>query len=148
MCNFFSGYITKNRVFWCESDRHEDIKALRAPYADGARGPNGVSAELLPSAATQRLEDFDSYVFKIDQDILPDWFDAADAEKRMREAIAERFPAGTVDRVGSLIIPAHSHIICDALTSVGGYLYINADAKLDAPNLASVKGKPYKAVRP
>jgi UDP-3-O-[3-hydroxymyristoyl] glucosamine N-acyltransferase len=89
-----------------------------------------------------------------------------------------------VDCVGSLIIPAHSHIICDALTSVGSYLrinadakldaltsvggdlyinadakldaltsvgndlYIDADAKLDAPNLASVKGKPYKAVRP
>ena len=141
MCRFFSAVLTKDSEFWHESDSHETIIRESGLHADGAKGANILRVELVPSAKTRTLEDFPSYTFQIDQDLLPKWFDKVDAELRTREALARRFGAGKVERVGSLVIPAKSCIICDALTSVGGYLDINADAKLDA--LTSVGGDLY-----
>ena len=165
MCRFFSAVLTKDREFWHESDSHETIIRESGLHADGAKGANILRVELVPSAKTRTLEDFSSYDFKIDQDLLPEWFDRVDAELRTREALARRFGAGKVECVGNLVIPANSCIICDALTSVGGsldihadakldaltsvggYLDIRADAKLDAPKLVTVNGLPYKPER-
>jgi len=141
MCIFFSAVLTKDSEFWHESDSHETIIRQSGLHADGAKGANILRVELVPSAKTRTLEDFSSYDFKIDQDLKPKWFDAADAELRSREALARRFGAAKVERVGNLVIPTKSHILCDALTSVGGYLDIRADAKLDA--LTSVGGYLY-----
>ena len=147
MCNFFSVVLTKDEAFWGESDSHEAIirgaNQKRQPlHADGLKGPNVLRTELLPSVKTKRLEDFDSYEFVIDQDILPAWYDKADAAARTLAALKERFPKRKVDKVGTLIIPEKSNIVGKWLTSVGGdLLYVNADAQL--PALTSVGGTIY-----
>jgi hypothetical protein len=143
MCNFFSAVLTKDEVFWGESDSHEAIirgenQKQQPLHADGAEGPNVLRTELRPSAKTKKLEDFDSYEFFIDQDTMPVWYDKADAAVRTRAALKERFPKRKVDKVGTLIIPEKSKIVGKWLTSVGGSLYVRAD--FDAPVLTSVGG--------
>jgi hypothetical protein len=143
MCNFFSAVLTKNEVFWGESDSHEAIirgenQKHQPLHADGSKGPNVLRTELRPSAKTRKLEDFASYEFVIDQDVMPVWYDKANADERTRAALKDRFPGGKVDRVGNLIIPAKSTIVGKWLTSVGGYLDVSADAQL--PALTSVGG--------
>ena len=146
MCNFFSAVLTKDEVFWGESESHEKIilgenQKLQKLHADGAKGTNILRTELHPSMRTKRLEDFDTYDFVIDQDVMPSWYDKADADARTRAALKERFKGRKVERVSSLIIPAGAHITCKHLTSVGGSLYVRAD--FEAPVLTSVGGSLY-----
>ena len=143
MCNFFSAVLTKDEAFWGESDSHEAIirgenQKHQPLHADGSKGPNVLRTELLPSVKTKKLEDFDSYEFVIDQDILPAWYDKADAAARTLAALKERFPKRKVDKVGTLLIPKKQKIVGKWLTSVGGYLDVSADAQL--PALTSVGG--------
>ena len=141
MCNFFSAVLTKDEVFWGDCDSHEAIirgenQKHKPLHADGSKGPNVLRTELRPSARTKNLEDFKSYDFFIDQDVMPSWYDKADADARTRAALKERFPKRKVDKVWNLIIPEKSKIIGKWLTSVGGYLDVRAD--FDAPVLTSV----------
>ena len=143
MCNFFSAVLTKDEVFWGESDSHEAIirgenQKHQPLHADGSKGPNVLRTECRPSARTKKLEDFDSYDFFIDQDIMPTWYDKADADARTRAALKDRFLNRRVDKVGTLIIPKKSKIVGKWLTSVGGSLDVSADAQL--PALTSVSG--------
>ena len=152
MCNFFSAVLTKDEVFYSdpsrdvdgETDSHGAIirgnnQKHQPLHADGSKGPDVLRTECKPSVRTKRLEDFDSYDFVIDQDVYPSWYDKADAEARTRAALRERFPKGSkVTRTGSLTIPVKSKIVCKYLTSVGGSLYVSADA--DLPALTSVGG--------
>jgi hypothetical protein len=103
MCRFASFVLTKTQAFWLATeDSHEAIIREHKLHADGARGPNILRVELVPGAKVKKWPQFKDWDFHIDQDIMPEWFDKGDAEKRTRAACAERFQQGflTVYAIG------------------------------------------------
>jgi hypothetical protein len=95
MCNFASFVLTKDSIFWCdESDSHENIISENSLHADGVAGPNVLRVEISPTKNVTDLMDFASWQYKVDQDIMPCWFDAITCETRTREALQERFKKG------------------------------------------------------
>ena len=84
MCREASMVVMRDRVYWDPlSDSHEKIISAHNLSVDGVRGPNGVRVEIVPE---DRRFDSDpaSWKFAVDQDLLPEWWDAEDAERRVR----------------------------------------------------------------
>ena len=95
MCRFASFILTKDREFWSiNSDSHEDIIAEHALVEDGVRGPNILRVEIIPTPNIMRFDDFEAWQYKIDQDIVPEWHDAAVDEERTRRALLLRATEG------------------------------------------------------
>ncbi len=95
MCRFFSGIVTKKSIVWdLDIDSHEDLLA-KAGIKDIKTDPNFVRVELVPTDNDVFNHDIKNWKLHVDQDFKPDWFDADDAEKKMRKLIgscfAERF---------------------------------------------------------
>ena len=91
MCKFASFVLTKDKVFWLpDSESHEDIVGRHGLHADGARGPNILRVEIVPADS---LTDLDSWVYHIDQDDRPEWFDADFDESRVRVALPVKLTA-------------------------------------------------------
>ena len=91
MCNPASFVLTKDRVFWSKkTNRHSDIIEEFDLHSAGVRGANTVSVELSPKDWQYDLP-IDSWLFRTDQaEIdLPDWYNAADAEQRVRAELPE-----------------------------------------------------------
>ena len=89
MCKFASFIMTKTGEFWCASDKHEDI--IAAQKLDDTRSPpDFVRVELLPNESTRK--DLSTWMFVVDQDVLPTWTFARDPEleRRSREALSRR----------------------------------------------------------
>ena len=85
MCKPASMIVLKDRVLWGhQSESHENIIAEHSIAMDGVSGPNGVRIELTPPNETDYETPPDQWLFKVDQDILPEWWDDADAERRCR----------------------------------------------------------------
>ena len=83
MCEFASFVVTIDRVYWLpRSDSHEDIVQQHGLHADGARGPNIVRVELRPVAGS--MDDLSGWVYRVDQDILPEWHAANPVETEAR----------------------------------------------------------------
>ncbi|MFA5054014.1 MAG: hypothetical protein WC565_08135 [Parcubacteria group bacterium] len=86
MCQPASFIVTKDSVLWSKvTESHEDILSEFGFHMDGARGPNGARVELSPRNGLF-WTDPAMWVFKIDQDAVPEWWDAADAERRVKAA--------------------------------------------------------------
>ena len=85
MCREASFVITENRVYWSrKSDSHEDIiQEFGLNHLD-CDPPGFVRVELTPPGNDFRLPVSD-WVFRVDQDIVPDWWNAAWAENQIRE---------------------------------------------------------------
>ena len=83
MCDFLSAVLAKERLFFGPTDRHAEIIDYHRLHESGAQGVNLVKLELLPDRADDPV---DVWKFKVDQDLLPDWFDATKAEARIRKA--------------------------------------------------------------
>ena len=89
MCKPASFVVTKNKVCWStKSDSHEEIIAEHKLHADGVQGPNIVRVEIVPPGDDFRLP-LDQWIFKTDQYILPQWYDATDVESRARVALVD-----------------------------------------------------------
>jgi hypothetical protein len=69
------------------SESHEEIIAEHKIAMDGVRGPNGVRVELTPPNETDYETPLDKWVFRVDQDEFPKWWDAVEAESRCRTAL-------------------------------------------------------------
>ena len=92
MCKFSAGILSKDGVYWLEdSDSHTEIISRLGLHQDGVRGPNLVQYEITPAAV---VGEFDTWEYRVDQDILPDWYDAKRDEARARAALWRRFPEG------------------------------------------------------
>lgn len=65
------------------SDSHCEIMQEFGIYCDTVRGPSCVAVEITPPENTFNLPP-QEWVFRTDQDILPDWYDAREAEARVR----------------------------------------------------------------
>ena len=89
MCQPASFVVTKDRVFWSlRTDSHSEIIAEYELHEHGSHGPKIVKVEITPPDGdfTRPLTE---WVYKVDQDILPDWHDNADTESRSRNALDE-----------------------------------------------------------
>jgi hypothetical protein len=162
MCKFASFVLTKDKVLWLpDSDSHEEIISKNNLHADGARGPNILRVEITPRDTQIDFADYASWVYQIDQDTRPAWFDDERDEKRTREELVVRAKAGFI-LIGATIgevtpawiapyIKKHRGIFggnlevwgdakLDALAQVGGNLEVWGDAKLDALALTKVGG--------
>lgn len=89
MCNPASFVLTKDKCFWSiTSESHLDIIKEHKLHADGVRGPNTVAVEISPPNGNLSLP-LAEWKYKCEQDIMPSWYDAADGERRAREALSD-----------------------------------------------------------
>ena len=89
MCQFKSGIILKGRVFVPDYDSHTEMLeelGIKDNYVNAKK--MFVRAELIP-ANDDPFSDINTWIFKVDQDILPEWFNKEDAKARMIEAVKE-----------------------------------------------------------
>ena len=86
MCDFLSAMLAKGRLYFGPTDSHAGIIIHHNLYEYGVQGANLVGLELLPDRADDPVN---KWTFKINQDLLPDWFDATIAEARMRNAAVD-----------------------------------------------------------
>jgi len=86
MCRMASFIITRNSVLFSQDfDSHEKILEENN-IPDNSSSPDFVRVEIFP--AEERYDsDFGSWVFSVDQDLLPDWFSGKEAEIAAREAL-------------------------------------------------------------
>ena len=97
MCDFASLIVTKDRVFWSKNgDNHTAIAEEHGLHEDGAKGPNVVKVEITPPGG-QWWTDRKGWAFRVDQDILPEWWDAKDGEARARVALEDLAAARLFD---------------------------------------------------
>jgi hypothetical protein len=85
MCEPASFVVTKKRVFWSKrSDSHEDIvDEFKLKERDARKNYTFVRVEIVPPNRDYSLP-FSKWIYKLDQDLKPDWYDAKDVEKRCR----------------------------------------------------------------
>ncbi len=141
MCKFASFVLTKDQEFYDETgDLHSEIISQNNLHEWGTHGPNIVKIEITPVDKIKKWPSLKAWVFKIDQDILPNWADAETCEKRTRAALARRSKKGfkTVDARG-----------CTALTELkaGAATYVDAsgctaltELKADAATSVDARG--------
>ena len=88
MCKPASMVLTREKVFWSKtSDSHEDIVAEFNLCDDDVHNVQIVRVEITPPDDTRFDALLETWQYRVDQDILPDWYDPADAEKRTRIAL-------------------------------------------------------------
>ena len=89
MCQFKSGIILKDRVFVPDYDSHTDMLTelgIKDDYIGASK--KFVRAELIPQNGDV-FTDIETWRFKVDQDITPDWFNPEEYRPRMIEAVKE-----------------------------------------------------------
>ena len=103
MCNPAAFVLTKKDVFWSKkTDSHQNIIEEFNLIEDGVYGPNILRVEISPINRDLRIP-IDQWVFKIDQDIIPKWFDKTKDEKRTRTALKKWFESKVI-LIGSIKI--------------------------------------------
>jgi hypothetical protein len=89
MCNFASFTLTKDKVFWHCSESHTTIHEHHNLHADGCRGPNVLNVEITPPPRNPKAP-LAEWIYRVDQDILPEWHDPIESERRSRAALSDR----------------------------------------------------------
>ena len=95
--------VTKKKVYWSDkTDSHEIIIKENGLKELDARGnATLVRVELIPNNEDYRLP-IKSWVYKIEQDILPNWYDAKEVERRSRVALKDWYKACVIP-VGKVV---------------------------------------------
>ena len=89
MCMFKSGIIMKDRVFVPDYDHHTDmLEELKIADTRSNAEKIFVRAELIPKN-NDVFSPVDEWEFRVDQDIIPEWFVKSYEEQRMKEAVKE-----------------------------------------------------------
>ena len=95
MCKFASFVLTKGEEFWSDkSDSHEAIIVEHGLHADGAQGPNILRVQISPTDKIKIWPSLKAWAYRVDQDRMPEWFDALECEKRTRAALVRRYKNG------------------------------------------------------
>ena len=91
MCRFKSGIITRELTYcpW-DTERHEEM-IDRLKLDDSTRSPDFVRVELTP-CGDKWWKNIDGWKFNVDQDYLPDWWNAAFAEQEMKNVVVGKMP--------------------------------------------------------
>ena len=93
MCEPASLIITKEKVFFSLlSDSHEDIIRENSLHEGNAISTNILRIEILPPDGDMR-KPLKEWIFVLDQDMMPEWFNKKEDEKRARSALVEWFNA-------------------------------------------------------
>ena len=96
MCRFKSGIILKNKIVIAPEDNesHSDLLeslGIKDDYIGASK--TFVRAELVPKKDDEwwidPAEKPEKWVFVVDQDIIPDWFDKETHEKEFRESVCD-----------------------------------------------------------
>lgn len=90
MCKYASFVLTKDQVFWSKkSESHEEIiRENNLCECDSSRTRiNIVRVEISP---VKVWGDLSRWAYKVDQDNVPDWYDAKECEARTRKALAKK----------------------------------------------------------
>jgi len=85
MCNYLSAIAVRDGIFFGVTDAHEKIIEQHRLYADGARGTNIVRVELSPPDNKPDAP-VAEWLFVVDQDLLPEWWDRRKYEQMTRAA--------------------------------------------------------------
>ena len=96
MCNAASFVLVKNRVFWSKkTDSHAEI-IKEFSLCESIRNESAhtcevcvLKVEITPPREHAYDAPLNEWVFRVDQDIMPKWFDAIADEKRARGALEE-----------------------------------------------------------
>jgi len=92
MCNPASFVLTKKSAFWSmSSDHHTKIREEYGIAEETSRVPRlikSVSVEITPPDGDMRRP-IEEWAYRVDQDLLPEWYDAEDCERRARLALAD-----------------------------------------------------------
>jgi hypothetical protein len=142
--------LTKDREFWSEkSDRHEDIISENNLHVDGAHGPNILRVEISPTDKIKVWPSLKAWAYRVDQDRMPEWYNAEKCEKRARAALLRRYKKGfsSVDARGctsltSLDAGKAGSVYANDCTSLTSLDARNATGYVDArgcPNLKTLK---------
>jgi hypothetical protein len=87
MCQPASFVALKGKVFWSKtSDSHEAIIEEFNINMDTCRGPAGVRVELIPPANWDGTS-LKGWVYQLDQDIRPDWYDEGEVKAACEKAL-------------------------------------------------------------
>ncbi|MEG2653386.1 MAG: hypothetical protein RSA17_07395 [Ruthenibacterium sp.] len=87
MCKLKSGIILKDRIYLGELDSHEEmLEELEIEDTKENAAHLFIRAELYPRDGNV-FSDVDTWVFRVDQDILPDWYVEEYDKKRFIEAV-------------------------------------------------------------
>lgn len=88
MCRPASMILTKNDVYYdTQSNSHEDI-IKQLGLTDKTCTPDFVRVEIYPTDGAYK-KDVKNWVYRVDQDYLPDWYCAEYYEIRVRDALTE-----------------------------------------------------------
>ena len=90
MCRPASFIATKGKIWWSKkTDSHEEIINEFKLHQDGALGPNIVRLEIVPPNEHDFDKPLNEWVYKVDQDLIPEWYDAVKYEKSARKALKD-----------------------------------------------------------
>ena len=81
MCRPASMIVTKSRVYWNPPEFGESHTSIRERYnlRDDLHGTQGVAIEIVPPNGDYSAP-LDTWIFCVDQDIVPDWWNPKEAE--------------------------------------------------------------------
>ena len=89
MCQLKSCLVLKDRVYFPDYDRHQnmlDKLGIKDDYLGASK--TFVRVELLPPNGVKSLmEPLDKWTLKVDQDVTPEWWDAEADRQRVEEAV-------------------------------------------------------------
>ena len=122
MCQYQSYIVTQSDVHRCRDDRHENgISDLK--LSDKSIDSKFVRIEIVPQWGIKKINDLSSWEFRVDQDNLPDWWNAKEAEIAVRESLKKTFDPQKTNVSGELDLNGLTSLAPGCLpNSVGGYL--------------------------
>jgi hypothetical protein len=148
MCKEASFIVLRDSVPWSRtSDRHEDIIREHRIHMDGVGGPNGVRVEISPSGDTNFDEDPSKWVFRVDQDTLPSWWDKEDAERRTRLALNEWIAAKLVRKGEIRDVGPKDYVVAVLEGGTIGNVWGGTIQSVDGGTIRNVRGGTIRNVR-
>ena len=86
MCNPISCVLTKESVYFGDTDSHEEIIQQHGLHEGMPTAPNFVRVEVRPPGGDTNVP-VEQWVYHLDQDILPVWYDEQDCMTRACGAV-------------------------------------------------------------
>ena len=104
MCKMKSVIVLKNRVFCPDYDSHDNmLKELKIKDDFTGASKKFVRVELSPNDGNV-FSPVSEWVMKVDQDVIPEWFDQKADELRVREAVESWAKKHIFDGVNDLVL--------------------------------------------
>jgi len=114
MCTFVSIVLTKDNAFWALHDNHSQIIADNKLVETVAGRVTLVRIELTPPNNNYSAP-LDQWRYRVDQDLLPEWYEPDATEERARRAFCE-LAAKRILREGKHEVCEGSYVVVDSAT--------------------------------